>query len=86
MSNELFLILNLNRAFRRDTMKTDKNLCPITLTSTVLILFLLLTLSTSSTAIAQSALPAGSYAYITDWHSGTVIIINTADNNIKKVY
>ena len=55
---------------------------PIALASTALVLFLILISSTALASTVQSALPTGTYAYITNPTSNNVSVIDTATNTV----
>src|SRR5208283_5579460 len=63
-------------------MKNEKKLYSLGLASVTVILFLSFFSSASSAAIAQSDSSLSSYAYITNYGSNNVSVINTSTNSV----
>ncbi|MDW5549944.1 PKD domain-containing protein [Methanosarcina sp.] len=63
-------------------MKINRKLYSVALASAALILFLILVSSAASAANAQSASPAKTYAYITNFDDDTISVIDTATNKV----
>jgi DNA-binding beta-propeller fold protein YncE len=64
-------------------MKNKSKTYPIVLAAIALILLLLLVSSTASAATAQSASSMKTYAYVTNYESDTVSIIDTSTNTVR---
>jgi YVTN family beta-propeller protein len=69
----------LNIRFYKKEIRTMKKF--YSEASAALIIFLILVSSTASAATTQSASPAGPYAYITNYGSNSVTVIDTSTNS-----
>jgi YVTN family beta-propeller protein len=63
-------------------MKTNKKLCSIVLASIALVLFLIIVSSMALASPVQNSLMTGPYAYVTNYGSNNVSVIDTSNDTV----